>query len=386
MKILQNIRKANFIYSFREDKKIFSNVLNKKKKYLWRFVAPDQIPPYPPNTALFKSKKDQFAIGMDVNKLFLGRIYEKNVKGLEIIKNNTRHIINDSFFILTKSENNPTKPVFEISKRDFFKKIRENLSKEDIFLIEKITKSKFIKLINTIEKIDKKNFYKIQGNERWINNKKLNKLGIHLLRSILAERIYENKFKNKVLTQDIKFFLNNGYLIKKYKNFNLKKIKSFLNNISNVNNNKIKWKKVKFKHIKNDPQYEMHLDSFCNTFKVWMYPGNLKKNNGLLSFFPKSHKLNTNKLKWLYRISCSKVGLKEPSFRLRSKYFKEYLKLKLAKPLNKEKTIIIANTFMFHARSKAKIGTTRVTFRLQGNNDGGVKRTNPFLSQEKNKR
>ena len=31
------------------------------------------------------------------------------------------------------------------------------------------------------------------------------------------------------------------------------------------------------------------------------------------------------------------------------------------------------------ARSNAKAGTKRILYRIQGNNDGGVKRTNPFL-------
>ncbi len=379
MKLLQNIDKVNFFYSFKEDKKIFLNIINNKKKYQWRFVAPDQIPPFPPNTALFKSKNDHYAIGTNEKKSFLGRVYEKNIKGLEIIKDNFKHIINDSFFILTKKTNNPKKLILEISKKDFLKKIKMSLTKEDILLIEKISKSKFSTLVDEIKKSEKKVFYKIQGNERWIDNKRLNKLGIHLLRCILSERIYQNKFKNKVLTKDIQFYLKNGYLIKKYKNFNSKKIQMFLNNISNTSTKKIIWNKVEFKHIKNDPQYEMHLDSFCNTIKVWMYPGNLKKKNGLLTFFPKSHKLTIQKLEWLYKISCSNIGLKEPSFRLKKKYFKEYSQLKLALPLQKQKTVVIANTFMFHARSNAKVGTKRILYRIQGNNDGGVKRTNPFL-------
>ena len=125
-----------------------------------------------------------------------------------------------------------------------------SLTKEDILLIEKISKSKFSTLVDEIKKSEKKVFYKIQGNERWIDNKRLNKLGIHLLRCILSERIYQNKFKNKVLTKDIQFYLKNGYLIKKYKNFNSKKIQIFLNNISNTSTKKIIWNKVEFKHIK----------------------------------------------------------------------------------------------------------------------------------------
>ena len=119
MKILQNINKANFFYSFKEDKKIFLNIINNKKKYQWRFVAPDQIPPFPPNTTLFKSKNDHYEIEKNEKKSFLGRVYEKNIKGLEIIKNNNHQIINDCFFILTKINNTQKKKVLEINKINF---------------------------------------------------------------------------------------------------------------------------------------------------------------------------------------------------------------------------------------------------------------------------
>ena len=108
-------------------------------------------------------------------------------------------------------------------------------------------------------------------------------------------------------------------------------------------------------------------------------PRQFKKKKWSTNFFPKSHKLTIKKLEWLYKISCSNIGLKEPSFRLKKKYFKEYSQLKLALPLQKQKTVVIANTLMFHARSNAKAGTKRILYRIQGNNDGGVKRTNPFL-------
>ena len=71
----------------------------------------------------------------------------------------------------------------------------------------------------------------------------------------------------------------------------------------------------------------------------------------MLKFIPGSHLLNIEKLKWLYKISCSKKGIKEPSFRLEKKYFKFFNKSKVALPLNKEKTVVLANTFMFHCKT-----------------------------------
>jgi len=381
MKLLQNLMKANVTYGFGEDKKKFLKILKNKHLYHWRFVAPDQIPPFPPNIVLFKSQSGNFAIGKtNQKKINLGRIYQNNTKGLIINKkHNVRNIINESYFVLTKKNNIKNNIKLKINKKDFLNKINKYLTKDDILRIEKISNSKFLTLLNEIRKTKKNLFLKIQSNERWINSKKLNKLGLHLLRAVLSYRIFENRFKNKKLSSDISFFLENGYLIKKYKNFNSRKIKTFLNYFLKANIKKVIWRKVEFKHIKNDPQYKIHLDSFCNTFKVWMYPKNLKKENGVLCFFPKSHKLTIDKLKWLYKISCTNVGVKEPSFRLNKSFYSNYGKLKYATPLKKQKTVVIANTFMFHARSSAKPGTKRLSYRLLGDNDGGVKRSNPFF-------
>ena len=50
----------------------------------------------------------------------------------------------------------------------------------------------------------------------------MNKLGLHLLRSILAEKIFQKKISSLKKNDDLKFFLKNGFLIKRYKDFNNK--------------------------------------------------------------------------------------------------------------------------------------------------------------------
>ena len=67
------------------------------------------------------------------------------------------------------------------------------LPKSDLFWVDNCGHAPMwdspLDVIDEIKKSEKKVFYKIQGNERWIDNKRLNKLGIHLLRCILSERI-----------------------------------------------------------------------------------------------------------------------------------------------------------------------------------------------------
>ena len=51
-----------------------------------------------------------------------------------------------------------------------------------------------------LKKLILKNYRLIQSSERWVDLKKMNKLGLHLLRSILAEKNFSKKnfiFKKK---------------------------------------------------------------------------------------------------------------------------------------------------------------------------------------------
>ena len=48
-------------------------------------------------------------------------------------------------------------------------------------------------------------------------------------------------------------------------------------------------------------------------------------------------------------------------------------------PINKQKTILIVNTYLFHRRGRIQKNFERITYRLAGDNDGGLKRINPFV-------
>lgn len=374
MKPLHKFTNKSYIYINTEDKKKISKLIKSKELYNWRFVAPDQIPPYPPSTHFINGKKGKYTFVTDLNRKTIYRMYKKFSKNNEDFKK-----AHNSYFILTNKNNDISNP-FYLPKKKFLKLVKKYLKLKDIDLIESITKNKFDKLLEEIKKVDTKNYILIQSNERWINLKKMNKMGLHLLRCLLAERIFQKKISYIKKNKDLNFFLKNGFLLKKYKTFKDEKIYNFLKKLSFNNKiNKINWIESKVLHIKNDPQYTMHVDSFHNTFKVWMYPGNMKKKNGLLKFIPNSHLLSIAKLKWLYKISCSNKGIKEPSFRLEQKYYKFFKKSKVALPLNNEKTVVIANTFMFHCRDKSDFGTERISYRLRGDNDGGVKRYDVFL-------
>ena len=84
-------------------------------------------------------------------------------------------------------------------------------------------------------------------------------------------------------------------------------------------------------------QRDLHNDSFHNTFKVWIYPKNLTSNHGPLEIIPETHINSKLKLRWLYYISNTKSGTKEPSFRLSKRWQNRFGKVLKLLPLKMQK-------------------------------------------------
>ena len=62
MKLLHKLNNKSYIYINEKDQKLFSKLIKTKDYYQWRFVAPDQIPPYPPSTLFIKNKMINFVL------------------------------------------------------------------------------------------------------------------------------------------------------------------------------------------------------------------------------------------------------------------------------------------------------------------------------------
>lgn len=364
-------------------KTIIENILIKETHIEWRYVNPDLIPPLPARTFVVKDNKLNNGIGLFIkNKkstIGLVSLRKENFGNLELGKNKKQ--INGDYYLLTYNRNqNIEKKKDSISRSIFLINIKKYLKDSDRKLIERVSKSSFTKLIKELQKLDSKRFTEVASSDRWVNLPKLNRMGLHILRCILAERVFDKKISKYLSNEDVKTIHQNGYLVKEFSKVNNSKLNTILNSLSNSKSKgKLKFRRISFKHVKNDTQYEMHIDSFHNTFKIWGYPGSTLKKNGPLRFIPSSHKLTEEKLKWLYEKSNSKVALSEPSFRISKKDEKIFGNVKQVLPINKRKIIMIANTFMFHCRGKAKPGEKRITYRLEGNNDGGLKRVSPFI-------
>ena len=365
------IDKPNKKYSFLECKK--------KININWRYAAYDVYPPLPPRVIIFKSKKKLFTLGIKIlkKKEYLGIISlsGKNIGEMSYYdrKGSLLKSMGDYYILTDKNENIINQET--LTKEKFLGKISQFFGDKEIKLFEKVTKKKFNKLILKVRSSKQELFDKISSNVRWIDTP-LNKDGLHILRVMLADKNYKHKIQKRTRIPDE--FLKNGFF-----KIPFNKKKYFLDILRDISPNKeiqkkIKWRRSVVKFLKKDEQTKLHNDSFHNTFKVWVYPKNLKAYHGPLEVIPKTHINSYDKLKWLYYISNTNEGNIEPSFRLSKKWQKKFGKVKKILPIKNKKTIIIANTYIFHRRGIIKKNLTRITFRLSGDNDGGIRRVNPF--------
>jgi hypothetical protein len=126
-----------------------------------------------------------------------------------------------------------------------------------------------------------------------------------------------------------------------------------------------------------DPQTDMHSDTFHATAKFWLFLRDVGEEDGPFLYVPGSHRLTPARLGWEYAQSLSAAG--DPrahhrfgSFRIRSG---ELAALGLPPPRRmavKANTLVIADTYGFHARSVSHRATLRVELH-------GHLRRNPFV-------
>ena len=142
-----------------------------------------------------------------------------------------------------------------------------------------------------------------------------------------------------------------------------------------------------------DPQCALHLDTFHSVVKLWVYGANVSVAHGPLHVVRGSHRSSAAKLAWLFartRANSAAV-IKEPSLRFDDRetagvHAAEALAaagLPHATPVlplpGVARTLVVADTSGLHCRGLAAPGLSRRALRPMGaDNDGGVKRGNPF--------
>jgi aryl-alcohol dehydrogenase-like predicted oxidoreductase len=149
------------------------------------------------------------------------------------------------------------------------------------------------------------------------------------------------------------------------------------------------------RHVAGDPQYALHMDTFHSVVKIWVYPRNMSEAEGPLHVVRGSHRCSPAKLRWLYGRTQANAPdvLKEPSIRFdaasstctQAAAVLHAIGLPRATPIlplpDVEQTIVVADTSALHCRGEAPPHTLRTALRPMGTeNDGGVRRLNPFRS------
>ncbi|TZG24179.1 phytanoyl-CoA dioxygenase family protein [Sphingomonas montanisoli] len=126
-----------------------------------------------------------------------------------------------------------------------------------------------------------------------------------------------------------------------------------------------------------DPQVNLHADTFHPTMKAWFFLENVAADEGPFTYVPGSHRLTPARLDWEKRRSLSvrdegdRLSARG-SFRIERQ---ELTALGLPQPISlavPANTLVVADTFGFHARGEAAHRSTRIEL-------WAYSRRNPFL-------
>jgi hypothetical protein len=126
-----------------------------------------------------------------------------------------------------------------------------------------------------------------------------------------------------------------------------------------------------------DPQTALHADTFHPTVKAWLFLTDVAADAGPFTYVPGSHRLTRERLRWEQRMSLAAPSSRDPeirqgSFRLDPS---ELAALGLPEPrifAVPANTLIVADTFGFHARGPSAGRSVRVEIWAYG-------RRSPFV-------
>ena len=266
------------------------------------------------------------------------------------------------------------------------------ISDEDMIKFNNVTG---VDLKDLYSEIEKNGFDAYLTNAKHIESE-LDELGLHVFRCILSENIINHRRTN-ILDWKLKAFCDNGFVV--WPNFDnqFDELESLLHQITTNPNLKIdrNMQSRTDVFVDDDLQYTLHVDTFHPTFKIFLYPHDVKIENGPFCYVPKSHKNTENKLKFLFQSSKDRTRkiLKEnlvreddpilwnDSFRLTKDTIHENINDELTNlGLDDEyrievdaNTLIIADTSGFHRRHPLERGFKRKSFRMI------MDRNNPFF-------
>lgn len=264
-----------------------------------------------------------------------------------------------------------------------------------------------------------------------LGNSKLNQLGLHRFRVQLAANMAARrraKLSKLIHPTDVESFRNNGFILRENflaadefeqlkkelfttpletretlqgdtvtrrmaldaKSLNILPItqkllhsdewKNLLNYVASFKVQPICYLQVIFSHVrkaKADPQTNLHSDTFHSSAKAWLFLEDVADDEGPFVYVPGSHHLNPERLNWEQQKSETMTAktdamTRRGSFRVSEE---EVLQLGYAKAKSfsvKANTLVIADTYGFHARGKSLRPSMRIEL-------WAYARRNPFV-------
>ena len=126
-----------------------------------------------------------------------------------------------------------------------------------------------------------------------------------------------------------------------------------------------------------DPQTDLHTDTFHPTVKAWLFLSDVEAEAMPFVYVPGSHRLTEERLAWERRMSIAASGPRgrDETRLVRAVSRAEIAAMNLPEPLSiavPANTLVVADTFGFHARGPSAAPTQRVEIWAFG-------RRNPFL-------
>ncbi|CAE7521405.1 unnamed protein product, partial [Symbiodinium sp. CCMP2592] len=269
----------------------------------------------------------------------------------------------------------------------------------------------FAQLVEGLQKLGGCELNEVLSASRFVPHP-LNALGLHLLRSLLAERMADARARDRGYDKhpDYPTWSRQGLLMKDLDDPKLggdKGVQQLLRMVSGEESEGIpelplRWqaRNVTVQETP-DPQSQLHIDTFAPIVKVWVFqdPPGVSLEEGPLLFSQRSHRNSEAKLRWMhaYAQEPASEARAEPSFRLRGcaaaakaaadfvQAVEGHLVLEAAAaaqpvlPLpGVRRTLVLADTSALHARGTGVPGRVRSSWRQAGDNDGGLKRLNPY--------
>lgn len=218
----------------------------------------------------------------------------------------------------------------------------------------------FEKLVKRIAELDA---YDLAfSNEKFVPHPELNKLGLHVYRSIKSRM----KWEENELDDDIRL---NGFMRATVDNVDQLESKILpLVRRCGINTDTIQFKRKTVNHQPGNVQYNTHVDTFHPAIKVWIFLHDVTENHGPLHYLAGSNLPSKKKLDFLHTQSnllLDSGAVKKNSPEYDSGSFRiplDYVMGEFTKLTCKKFDVVVADVCGIHYRGTAKPGTIRDAF------------------------